>query len=52
MKAETIRNSGLPTRPFLSTTPLVIEPKMPMGLNEPAVAPCTIIMPMSIGWIL
>ena len=51
-KAETIRNSGLPGISFLSTTPLVMEPKMPIGLKEPAVAPWTIIMPMSIGWIL
>ncbi len=49
--AATKRKSGLPGSWFLSTTPLVIEPKMPIGEKLPAVAPCTTIMPMSTGWI-
>ena len=41
----------MPSRLLDSTTPLVIEPKIEMGENPPAVAPLTIIRPISTGLI-
>lgn len=49
--AVTKRKSGLPSSLLSTTTPLVIEPKIPIGENDPAVAPCTTNMPISTGWI-
>ena len=48
---EKNRNVWLPGRSLLSTTPLVIDPKIPIGEKLPAVAPCTTIMPIITGWI-
>jgi hypothetical protein len=41
--------SGLPSRPLRSTTLLVINPKMPIGEKEPALAPFTTIRPIGTG---